>query len=204
MLCLVTFALAFNVPAQLGRRQVLQAASAVALTGAPLASYADGAASAATIAKAKAKYGQRVLALKGASAEAIAADANAIKLYVSAVTMPSGPRVAKESGIVAAGKTAVAAAKKGDTSGAQAAIATVARQAQRAHWTSTSTATSFTLRAHSPLLADDCARSMRCPSQIIQKTDLRPIPAYGTDANPIVGGSSAAGLSGTWGAILPL
>jgi len=163
MLCLVTFALAFNVPAQLGRRQVLQAASAVALTGAPLASYADGAASAATIAKAKAKYGQRVLALKGASAEAIAADANAIKLYVSAVTMPSGPRVAKESGIVAAGKTAVAAAKKGDTSGAQAAIAT-----------------------------------------IIQKTDLRPIPAYGTDANPIVGGSSAAGLSGTWGAILPL
>ena len=39
-----------------------------------------GAASAVTTAKAKAKYGQRVLALKGASAEAIKADANAITL----------------------------------------------------------------------------------------------------------------------------
>ena len=41
---------------------------------------------------------------------------------VSAATRAGGPRIAKESGLTALGKSAVAAAKKGDTSGAQAAI----------------------------------------------------------------------------------
>jgi len=126
MLALLTTALAFNLPTtQLGRREALVAAGAAVL--APLPAFADGAASETTTMKAKAKYGARLYKLSKASAAEILADKNAITLYASAVGRAGGPRIAKEAGIVDAGKAAIAAAKKGDTAAAQASIKTVRR-----------------------------------------------------------------------------
>ena len=69
MFAVLTAALAFHLPQKLDRRAAAGAGLAAAVLGIPaVPAFADGAASAQTALKAKAKYGQRVLQLADASA----------------------------------------------------------------------------------------------------------------------------------------
>ena len=102
------------------RRALLQTAASVAL-GLPLAAQADGANSAATVARAKGIYGSRIAKLAGKDAAAVAAEENAFTLYLSgAFRSPiSGDAKVKKAELTALSKTILKAAKAGDSAGAQ-------------------------------------------------------------------------------------
>ena len=107
------------------RRALLQTAASVAL-GLPLAAQADGANSAATVARAKGIYGSRIAKLAGKDAAAVAAEENAFTLYLSgAFRAPiSGDAKVKKAELTALSKTILKAAKAGDSAGAQAGLKT--------------------------------------------------------------------------------
>ena len=100
-------------------------AASVAL-GLPLAAQADGANSAATVARAKGIYGSRIAKLAGKDAAAVAAEENAFTLYLSgAFRSPiSGDAKVKKAELTALSKTILKAAKAGDSAGAQAGLKT--------------------------------------------------------------------------------
>lgn len=84
----------------------------------PFAAYADGAASLVTAQKARLTYGQTVLALQDASPETILANANTIKLYISAIERAKGKKIDGRK----VGSKILVAAEKGDKTAANAAL----------------------------------------------------------------------------------
>lgn len=135
MLALVSTAFAFNAPAlahmsttmrmaspamSMDRRAVVSTFAAAA-TAVPFAAFADGATSPATRERARAIYGSRIARLSSASAEEIVAEKNAFTLFTTGAY-----RSAKDKTTVDAlnklSAKALAAAKAGDSSGAQGAI----------------------------------------------------------------------------------
>merc|ERR1719199_2504891 len=107
----------------LARRAVLGAAAA-AVSVAPMAAFADGASSPAVLAKSRAIYGSRVYKLKDASPEAILEEKNVFTLFTTGAYPRTGNAAFKETqaALKAASKKALAAAGKGDKSGANAAV----------------------------------------------------------------------------------
>ena len=110
----------------IARRELFSQAAGLALAMAPLAAFADGANSKATVDKARSIYGSRVFRLQSASAITILEEQNAITLFISGAYRagPNGNAGDRATSKTLQGfqKKAVAAAKKGDSSGAQAAI----------------------------------------------------------------------------------
>ena len=124
-LAVVVAALSFNLPATpLSRRDVFATVAGAAAFGTPLAASAYNQADRA---KAMAIYGQRVLALEGASASGILDEAAAIKIFASQMGRAAGKRNVdgRRLGgfpLADAANSAIAAAGAGDTAGAQAGI----------------------------------------------------------------------------------
>ena len=106
----------------MSRRQAFTSAAAAAIAAAPLAAFADGAASPAVRERARALYGSRVARLVGASPEAVLEEKNMFTLFTTGVYRSDSASKDKRTKLNALTKTAVAAAKKGDSAGAQAAI----------------------------------------------------------------------------------
>lgn len=111
-----------QVPASLDRRSVLRGAAAGA-AAVPLAALADGANSKATAERARQIYGSRVFRLQGASAEEILDEKNVFKLFTTGSYRTQGPldKEARKT-LDALSKKVLAAAKSGDSAGAQAAV----------------------------------------------------------------------------------
>jgi len=107
----------------LTRRQLGALAAASAL---PLAASADGANSKATVEKARAIYGSRVVRLASASPEDILEDQNALTLFISGAYRAGPNGNAQDKAIskqlLALKKTAIDGAKAGDASKAQGAL----------------------------------------------------------------------------------
>merc|ERR1719390_511445 len=103
-------------------RRAFMGAAAAATVSMPFAAVADGANSPATAARARAIYGSRIARLSAASPDAILAEKNAFTLF----TTGAYRNVVKDKEIMKTlkglSKTALAAAGKGDASGAQAAV----------------------------------------------------------------------------------
>jgi len=110
-----------------GRREMLaKTAGAFGLIAGAGSAVADGAVSAATVARARGIYGGRILALEDAVAKgnlaAVADEKNAFTLFVSGVYAAKGEKIAAtKAKAKAASDTLFAAVEKGDTSGAKAA-----------------------------------------------------------------------------------
>jgi len=123
-------AVAFALPGtQTGRSAVLTrrgAVGAFVAAAAPVAVSADGANSKATVDKARAIYGSRVVRLASASPEAIIEDQNAITLFISGAYRagPNGNTQDKaiSKQLLALKKTALDGAKSGDAAKAQGAL----------------------------------------------------------------------------------
>ena len=127
MLAVTAALLAFNAPgmapeSMMSRRQAFTSAAAAAIAAAPLAAFADGAASPAVRERARALYGSRVARLVGASPEAVLEEKNMFTLFTTGVYRSDSASKDKRTKLTVLTKTAVAAAKKGDSAGAQAAI----------------------------------------------------------------------------------
>merc|ERR1719152_729133 len=105
----------------LARRSVVGTAAA-ALVAAPFAALADGASSPAVRERARAIYGSRVFRLQGASVDKIIEEKNAFTLFTTGAYRSDAANKETVAKLNAASKTALAAAKKGDTAGAQAAV----------------------------------------------------------------------------------
>merc|ERR1719389_898220 len=133
MLSLVSATFAFNAPVlptgsavrmaepvMMDRRQLVGtfAAAAAAM---PMAAFADGATSPATLERARAIYGSRIARLSKAPAEEILAEKNAFTLFTTGAyrSVKDKETTAK---LNALSKTAIASAKSGDTAGAQSAV----------------------------------------------------------------------------------
>jgi len=138
MIALVSSALAFAPPSivgmhavqtqrspiamsELGRREFATVAAASTLF-APLAAFADGAASKATRERARQVYGSRIFRLQGASAETILAEKDMFTLFTtgSYAGLPSSKDTVKA--LKATSKKAIAAASAGDSAGATGAV----------------------------------------------------------------------------------
>jgi len=127
---LVVAAFAFVPPpaSKFDRRSVLShAASVTAVTLAPAApAFADGANSKATVEKARAIYGSRVVRLQTADAATILEEKNAIKLLISGAYRAGAngnPNDKKKNAELSAiEKKVLKAAKAGDSAAAQAGV----------------------------------------------------------------------------------
>jgi hypothetical protein len=105
------------------RREMLSfAGAAVVATGTPMAALADGATSKATRERARQIYGSRIFRVQGGSAEAILAEENAFAIFITGAYggLVKAKPVTDE--LKKLKKTALAAAKKGDSGAAQAAV----------------------------------------------------------------------------------
>jgi len=107
----------------LARRAMLGNFAAVAAL-APAAAFADGASSAAVVARSRAIYGSRVARLVDASPEAILEEKNCFTLFTTGAYPRTGNAADKptQSALKAASKKALAAASAGDKAGANAAV----------------------------------------------------------------------------------
>jgi len=111
-----------QVPASLDRRSVLRGVAAGA-AAVPLAALADGANSKATAERARQIYGSRVFRLQSASADAILEEKNVFTLFTTGTYRGSSTiEKAARKNLEAITKKALAAAKSGDSAGAQAAV----------------------------------------------------------------------------------
>jgi len=119
-----------QVPTSLDRRAVLRGAAAGA-AAVPLAALADGANSRATADRARQIYGSRVFRLQSASAADILEEKNAFKLFTTGTYRGEGTAVkAARKELDGFTKKALAAANKGDSAGAQAAVKDFVKFAQ--------------------------------------------------------------------------
>jgi hypothetical protein len=123
---LIACSVAFSPPtSKLDRRQLL-ANAATTLIALPMAAVADGANSKATVEKARAIYGSRVVRLQTADAATILEEKNAIKLLISGAYRagangnPNDKKMNAE--LSAIEKKILKAAKAGDSAAAQAGI----------------------------------------------------------------------------------
>merc|ERR1719453_775458 len=102
------------------RREALFGAAA-AVAAAPLAAHADGASSKAVLERARAIYGSRVFRLQGASAEKVLEEQNTFTLFTTGAYRSAADKETVKT-LKGLTKTIVAAAKKGDSAGAQAGV----------------------------------------------------------------------------------
>ena len=133
---IVVAALSFQVPHKLTRREIFTTAAAAATFATPLSAVA---ADFNAKNKAMATYGQRILALQGASAEAILDDSAALKVFASQMARASGKRNMESrrmggTPLADAANAAIAAAASGDKAGANAAIADMISIAKVLSW----------------------------------------------------------------------
>ena len=120
--------LAFSSPlgSKIGRRELFSHAAGFAVALGPAAAFAEGANSKATVEKARAIYGSRVVRLQGADAATILEEKNAITLLISGAYRsgvngnPADKQMNKQ--LSAIEKNVLKAAKAGDSKGAQAGI----------------------------------------------------------------------------------
>ena len=126
MIAVVTALLAFSPPGmnldQSVSRRTVFSGIASAVAAAPLAAVADGASSPAVRERARAVYGSRVARLAGASADKIIEEKNCFTLFTTGVYRTDAASKAKKAELTALSKKALAAAKAGDSAGAQAAV----------------------------------------------------------------------------------
>ena len=108
--------------APLSRREALFGMGVSAAAFSPLAAHADGASSKAVLERARAIYGSRVFRLSGASVDKILEEKNAFTLFTTGAYRSDAATKDTKAKLTALSKTAIAAAKKGDTAGAQAAV----------------------------------------------------------------------------------
>ena len=108
--------------APLARRTVLSTFAAAAVGMAPLAAFADGAASPATRERARAIYGSRIARLTGAPAAEILDEKNAFTLFISGAYRSDAATKELRTKLTALSKTTIASAKAGDSAGAQAGV----------------------------------------------------------------------------------
>jgi len=120
-LCQSRAAARSDVSMSLQRRSIIGTVAAAVAT-APLAALADGAASPAVRERARAIYGSRVFRLSGASVDKILEEKNAFTLFTTGAYRSDAATKDTKAKLTALSKTAIAAAKKGDTAGAQAAV----------------------------------------------------------------------------------
>jgi hypothetical protein len=104
----------------IARRAVLSTFGA-AVAAAPLAAFADGANSPATMERARSIYGSRVARLQTADAATILEEKNCFTLFTTGAYRSVKDKEVKAK-LTALSKTAIAAAKKGDASAANAAV----------------------------------------------------------------------------------
>ena len=107
--------------APIGRRDVL-ATFAAAAAAVPLAANADGASSPTVRERARVMYGSRVYRLLKADADTIVEEKNVFTLFTTGAYRADAATKATKTELTALGAKAVKLAKKGDTSGAQAAV----------------------------------------------------------------------------------
>lgn len=103
-------------------RRAFAGTFAAAVAAAPLAAMADGASSPAVRERARAIYGSRIFRLQGATAETILEEKNVFPLFTTGVYRADASSKDTRKALTDLSKTALAAAKKGDSAGAQAAI----------------------------------------------------------------------------------
>jgi len=103
------------------RRELLSSALGVAAASVAFPAFADGANSAQGSLRARAIYGSRIYRLQGKDAAAILEEKNAFTLFISGTYRAADVKATKTQ-LTALQKTVLAAAEKGDSAGAQAAL----------------------------------------------------------------------------------
>jgi len=109
------------VSMSLARRSVV-GTFAAAVAAAPFAALADGASSPTVRGRARAIYGSRVYRLQDASVDKIIEEKNVFTLFTTGAYRADAATKDTKAKLGALSKTALAAAKKGDTAAAQAAV----------------------------------------------------------------------------------
>jgi len=129
MFALALAAPAFSPPASqctssaLSRRELFAQGAGAAFAALPLAAFADGANSKATVDRARGIYGSRVFRLQTASAAEIADEANVLTLFITGSYRGAGGDVKEMSKkLKGIAKTVVSKAKAGDEAGSKAAL----------------------------------------------------------------------------------
>jgi hypothetical protein len=108
--------------APLARRAFVGTFAAAAVGMAPLAAFADGAASPATRERARAIYGSRIARLSNAPAADILEEKNAFKLFISGAYRSDAATKELRGKLTSISASTIASAKAGDSSGAQAGV----------------------------------------------------------------------------------
>jgi len=116
------FSSAFVPPQSLvSRREMVQGALSAAAVGFAAPAFADGATSKATLDRSRAIYGSRVARLATADAATILEEKNAMTLFISGAYRSAADKSTKAE-LAKLQKQALASAKAGDSSAAQAAV----------------------------------------------------------------------------------